>query len=56
MDSQIKIWDLKVGHGGLHLGPKAIALATTPCDKVLMAPGPGGVPGWLCVCDVIRVV
>ena len=45
MDSQIKIWDLKVGRGGLHLRPRAGALATVQCDEVLMAPGPRGVPG-----------
>lgn len=35
MDSQIKIWDLKVGHGGLHLRPR-VSASKGQCDLVLI--------------------
>lgn len=44
MDSQIKIWDLKVGHGRPCLQPRVGALAPVWCDEVLMAPCPHGCP------------
>lgn len=62
MDSQIKIWDLKVGHGCPRLQPRVGALVPVWCDEVLMAPGPGGVPRvrrravrvtQYCVCDTV---